>query len=101
MATEKVTIKPLDDNYNSIGETIEAIYYNPSEYTIETKNQYQRTSMPGLSRPITQFISGETQTISLTLLFDTYEKKEDVRKYTRQDVKLQSANSHGEKHYHL
>jgi hypothetical protein len=103
MTTEKITIKQLNDNYDYIGEPIEAIYYNPGEYTIETKNQYQRTAIPGLAMPITQFINGETQTLSLTLFFDTYEDHtiepnkvikghEDVRKYTRQIVKLMEIN---------
>lgn len=93
MPKQKVTIQPLDDNLNHKGSAIESYYFNPTEYTIETKNQYQRTAMPGLPTPITQFISGETQTISLSLFFDTYEKKEDVRKYTGQVVKLMEINS--------
>ncbi len=93
MSKEKITIQPLDDNYNHHGNRVEAHYYNPNEYTIETKNQYQRTAMPGLSTPITQFISGETRTISLSLFFDTYEKHEDVRKYTAQVVHLMEIDS--------
>lgn len=93
MAMQKVTIRKLDDNYNVIGAPIDAYYFNPTDFTIETKNQYQRTAMPGLPTPITQFISGETQTISLSLLFDTYETKVDVRQYTGQVVKLMEIDS--------
>ncbi|MBN1551893.1 peptidoglycan-binding protein, partial [bacterium] len=88
MSKQKIIIQPLDDHLNTYGSPIEAYYFNPNEFTIETKNQYQRTAVPGLPTPITQFISGETQTISFSLLFDTYEKRTDVRKYTKQVVKL-------------
>ncbi len=69
------------------GTLIEAMY-NPNELTIETRNQFQRTAMPGLPTPITQFVSGDTRKISLNLFFDSYEKKEDVRKYTSEVMTL-------------
>jgi nucleoid-associated protein YgaU len=85
---QKITIQPLDDNFGSHGKSIDGGYYNPNEYTIETKNQYHRTAMPGLSSPVTQFINGEAQTVSLSLFFDTYEQRRDVREYTGKVVKL-------------
>lgn len=93
MAKEKVTIQRLNSRLKPDGPAIDAQYYNPGEFTIETKNQYQRTAMPGLPTPVTQFISGETQTISLALFFDTYEKHEDVRQYTGLVVKLMQIDS--------
>lgn len=86
---QKVKIQPVKDDLSTHGDLIEA-QYNPSEITIETKNQYQRTSVPGLHTPITQFIGGEAQTLSMTLFFDTYENKsnKDVRIYTNKIVNL-------------
>ena len=77
MGLAKLTIQPE----TKAGGDIKAMY-NPNEFTISTRNKFQRTAMPGLSTPVTQFISGETQTISLNLFFDSYEKGEDVRTLT-------------------
>ena len=92
MGLEKLKIKPLDAQLNETGEVIEAMY-NPNELTIETRNQFQRTAMPGLPTPVTQYVSGQTQTISLSLFFDTYEKREDVRNHTGKVVNLLKVNS--------
>lgn len=81
MALEKMQIIPEK------GEKVTALY-NPNEFTIETRNQFQRTAMPGLATPITQFVSGETQKISLSLFFDTYEEGKDVREMTGKVVAL-------------
>lgn len=81
MALEKMQIIPEK------GEKVTALY-NPNEFTIETRNQFQRTTMPGLATPITQFVSGDAQKISLSLFFDTYEKGKDVRELTGKVVAL-------------
>ncbi|MCB0258577.1 MAG: LysM peptidoglycan-binding domain-containing protein [Calditrichaeota bacterium] len=87
MGLQKLTIKPLNAKLKETGKEIKAMY-NPNELTIETRNQFQRTAMPGLPTPVTQYVSGQTQTISVSLFFDTYEKGEDVRKYTAEVAKL-------------
>ena len=81
MELAKLTIIPLDANLREKGTSIE-VMYNPKEFTIDSSVQYQRSAMPGLQTPVTQFVSGQTQTLSLDLFFDTYEEKTDVRKYT-------------------
>jgi nucleoid-associated protein YgaU len=52
--------------------------------------------VPGL-----QFISGQSRTLNLELIFDTYDtpeaEKEDVRKYTQKLFQLTTAETHGEK----
>lgn len=78
---EKLTITP------NTGERVVAMY-NPAEFSLETRNQFQRNAMPGLPVPITQFTSGETRTISLELFFDTSETHEDVRNHTQKVIKL-------------
>lgn len=62
-------------------ETLEVLF-NPSEYKVDSSNQYSWQRIPGLSAPIAQFISGEESTLTMDLFFDTYEKGEDVRDYT-------------------
>ena len=60
------------------------VMFNPNEYTLETSNQYAWKTIPGLSQPIAQFISGDAPSLSMELFFDSSEKREDVRKYTNQ-----------------
>ncbi|MFC6334425.1 LysM peptidoglycan-binding domain-containing protein [Paenibacillus septentrionalis] len=60
------------------------VLFNPSEYALESSNQYSWQSMPGLSQPIAQFVTGEATTLSMELFFDTYEQNTDVRSYTLQ-----------------
>src|SRR5688572_5225716 len=73
------------------GKRIEVLF-NPAEYTLEKANTFQSTSLPGLATPVTQFVTGNADTLSMELYFDTYAKssrhgtvtlKEDVRNYTR------------------
>lgn len=64
------------------------VLFNPNQYAIETSNAFSWKTVPGLSSPIGQFISGESSTLSMELYFNTYEKKEDVRKYTSKVMKL-------------
>jgi nucleoid-associated protein YgaU len=92
MALEKLVIQELDLNLKRTGAPVVAMY-NPREFTVETSVQFQRTGMPGLQTPITQFVGGQTQTITLDLFFDTYETREDVRSYTRRVTSLLQINS--------
>jgi len=74
------------------------VLFNPAEYTVEQGNTFQSTSLPGLSSPVTQFVTGNADTLTMELYFDTYAKssrhdssvrqREDVRKYTRQIADL-------------
>ncbi|MFZ5352362.1 MAG: CIS tube protein [Bacillota bacterium] len=64
------------------------VLFNPNQYAIETSNVFSWKTVPGLSSPIGQFISGESSHLVMELYFNTYEKKEDVRKYTSKITKL-------------
>jgi hypothetical protein len=77
-------------------EIIEVLF-NPAEYSIEKGNTFQSTSLPGLATPVTQFVTGNADTLSMELYFDTYAKssrhgtmtqREDVRNYTRKIANL-------------
>ena len=81
MALEKAFIQPLDEKGNPKGDSVKVLF-NPTEYSIEKSNQFQSTALSGLSTPITQFVSGNSQTLTMDLFFDSYEKREDVRNYT-------------------
>lgn len=73
-------------------ETIEVLF-NPSEYKIVSGNEYAWQKIPGLSSPIAQFISGEASTLTMDLMFDTYEAKTDVREKTAKVVDLLDVDS--------
>lgn len=87
MALEKAFIQPLDNNGFPRGERI-VVMFNPEEYSIDRSVNYQRTNLPGLQTPITQFVYGNAQTLKIDLFFDTYERREDVRNYTRKLTQL-------------
>ena len=65
--------------------------FNPGEYSINKGNSFSETAIPGLGSPIIQFTSGNTRTLSLDLLLDTYayDNGVDVReKYIKKLDKL-------------
>jgi hypothetical protein len=78
------------------------VLFNPAEYTLERGNTYQSTSLPGLATPVTQFVTGNADTLSMELFFDTYARSsrhsnvqqgEDVRKYTSKLAALLDVDS--------
>lgn len=74
-------IQPLDYEGNPKGDSIKVLF-NPTEYAIERSNRLQSTAVPGLPAPAVQFIAGSGETLTMDLLFDTYEQGADVRGYT-------------------
>jgi len=56
--------------------------FNPKELSVEKSNQFAEVSIPGLQSPIFQFVRGNARTVTLDLLFDTYEEGTDVRLFT-------------------
>jgi Contractile injection system tube protein len=67
------------------GRMIEVLF-NPTEYSIEHSASYHDTAPPGLDNPITQFVNGNAQILTMDLLFDTYTDGggADVSERTRQ-----------------
>ena len=89
---QRAYIQLLDEKGNpKKGETVK-VCFNPPEYSIEKSNQFQSTSIPGLSTPITQFVSGNAQTLTMELFFDSYEEGIDVREYTDKITSLLDIN---------
>ena len=64
------------------------VLFNPEEYSLNRENNFASQAIPGLSSPIIQFAHGNLRTLDMELLFDTYEKKSDVRAVTEQFVRL-------------
>ena len=62
----------------AVKETI-PVEFNPTEYTLDKSLNYGDQSLLGLTSPITQFVSGSAETLSMELFFDTYEAGTDVR----------------------
>jgi len=85
----KATIKVLEGSPKF--KEIEVLF-NPTEYSIEYSSSYSETAPPGLSNPILQFVNGNTQVLTMELLFDTYTDGggRDVTELTRQLTDLLS-----------
>ena len=82
MALEKASITNTNTN--------EVIYvmFNPETYSFNKSNSFNEIAIPGLDSPIIQYSKGNTRTLSLDLFFDSYEKSEDVRIYTKKIEQL-------------
>lgn len=63
---EKAEISP------ELGSSIK-VMFNPAEYSLQTGVNYSNISVPGMDGPITQYISGQQDTLTVQLLFSTYQ----------------------------
>lgn len=70
------------------GETIEVLF-NPSEYQLSSQVNYADQTVPGLNSSVVQFISGQSDQLSMTLHLDTYSAAHQIpagdATYTRKD----------------
>lgn len=66
---EKATIEILDKEVKT--KKIE-VMFNPESYNISYGASYSEKKIAGLDGPISQYISGESMTLDMTLYFDTY-----------------------------
>lgn len=73
------------------------VLFNPTEYTLTNGMQYTEKTIPGLSHPVSQYIAGNSRTLNVSLLFDTYlppeldnptERGLDVTFYTKKLLAL-------------
>jgi len=69
------------------------VFFNPNEYTIQNANKFSWKTIPGLPRPLGQYVSGEAATLTVELFFSTYEAAEDVRLYTNQITSLMNVDT--------
>lgn len=71
------------------------VQFNPAEYNLSDNVQYAEKTIPGFPGPITQFISGASSTLTLSLTFDTYDTPEKgVRPVQSKDVAVTSMKIH-------
>lgn len=73
MAFTKAKIKV----YKEKGTEEIPVLFNPAEYNLSESANYADKNIPGLAGPVTQFISGAAATLTMTLMFDTYETSPD------------------------
>ena len=66
---KKATITVLDGSDK--GKVI-TVLFNPTEYTFDRTNSYKGTPIPGLGTPLMQFVSGESDSLSMDLFLDDY-----------------------------
>lgn len=54
--------------------------FNPTDFTVQRSVNYAQHKIPGRDRPVLQFVSGEAEVMSFSLLFDTYNAAESSNK---------------------
>lgn len=69
------------------------VQFNPTQYQIAKTVNYEETKTPGLNLPLLKFVSGEEETLTLELFYDTTEHGMgsdalDVRTHTRSIYQL-------------
>lgn len=79
MGLAKLSITPLDGK--NANAQIEALF-NPKEYTVSKSVPWNPHASAGLDAPEMQFTTGQGETLSLELFFDTYEDGSNVRAHT-------------------
>jgi hypothetical protein len=81
---QKAVIRPVDKNGEPIDteKKVECMF-NPFEYTITKSNSYDMSPRNQSDTPNEDFKMSNPQTLTLSLVFDTYEKGEDVSEKTR------------------
>lgn len=87
MAAERATVpeKALVEVLDPTGESRDpperlTVSFYPTEYRLGSRTRYDTASRPGRTDPTTQFVGGDPDTLSMELVFDTYETGGDVRR---------------------
>ncbi len=120
LGMSKAKIKVLDGAQSKMftvsaaisGAGVVPCVFNPSDFSIERSVNYAQHKIPGIDRPVFQYISGDAEIMRFSLLFDTYSAgvgsaqpgiiastaapdaaKADVRMYTEPLMKLTTVNS--------
>lgn len=70
-------IQVLDDKDNPL--EVFPVLFNPEQYDLSKSIKYGSKDIAGLTTPVTQFASGQAETLSMDLFFDTTEQQIDVR----------------------
>src|SRR5262245_27098703 len=81
MAQTRSGLVPAQIKNNLTQEVVNCMF-NPQEYSISKTNNWSLTPTSGQSQPTITFNSGGSQTLQLTLWFDTTPEGTDVRDFT-------------------
>jgi hypothetical protein len=84
----RVRIENLDTSEVIQASGSARVFFNPNQYALSKKVGWKETAGVGLDLPQLQFSRGETRVLALSLLFDSYEEKNDVRSLTRKVADL-------------
>jgi nucleoid-associated protein YgaU len=82
MPTTRGGLEPAVLVNKNTGDRVPCMF-NPFEYTIAKSNTYEQAETKGKNIPRIRFQQGGAQTLSLRLLFDTYDDGSDVRTHTQ------------------
>jgi nucleoid-associated protein YgaU len=74
---QKAKIYEVNDTGEKAGKGIECMF-NPAEYTVSKSNQYQEKPKQKGEASAAEFSSVGSQSLKLSLMFDTYESGEDL-----------------------
>ncbi|MUT65926.1 LysM peptidoglycan-binding domain-containing protein [Paenibacillus sp. NEAU-GSW1] len=77
----------------SSGQEIIEVMFNPTEYELDTANEFTDDEVPGLQTPLAQYTGGKETTLTMDLFFDSYELGEDVRKFTSKIANILDVDS--------
>jgi len=71
--------------------------FNPNEYTVKKTNIFKETTKQDSNSPHAEYFSAGGQTLSLNLIFDSYENRTDIRLKTDQLWKFMSPKTNKDK----
>lgn len=67
------------------------VQFNPAEYNLSRSTSYAEKKILGMDDPFTQYIAGESETLKITLMFDTYIPPGETRaEESGSDVRIQT-----------
>ncbi len=82
---QRAIIYQVDENFKEVKDAklppVKCMF-NPAEYKITKMNSYKEQSSTEGNAPTTQFVSVGSQSLGLSLTFDSYEEGTDVNKLT-------------------
>jgi nucleoid-associated protein YgaU len=87
---KKATITPLAGKLKE-ANTVITVLFNPTDYNFERSNTYKATSVPGLTSPLIQFTSGESDRLSLDLFLDDYTDADGPTSMNKKEAKSVNA----------
>jgi nucleoid-associated protein YgaU len=96
MTLEKLKIQ-VETGKGQFNKEITALF-NPEQISITKTANWSAVNKAEGDVPAAQFTHGEAATLSLDLLFDTYESGGDVQQYTREMFQLTTVQYHGNLH---